>query len=186
MLRLLERPAKQRALHRVIQPTGKERRFRADDFILSKTDPKGRITYANETFLAVSGFREEEVLGAPHSIVRHPAMPRCVFHLLWETISSGRELFAYVVNLCKNGDHYWVLAHVTATTDAGGRIVGYHSSRRVPERGAVAKIEPLYEKLCAIERSHGDRKAGLVASRRHLDELVAETGRSFNEFVLSL
>lgn len=186
MLRLLERPAKQRALHRVVRPTGRERRFRADDFILTKTDAKGRITYANDTFLAVSGFRESEVLGAPHSIVRHPAMPRCVFQLLWETISSGRELFAYVVNLCKNGDHYWVLAHVTATTDAEGRIVGYHSNRRSPDRAAVAKIEPLYEKLCAIERSHGDRRAGLEASRRHLDEFVAETGKSFNEFVLSL
>lgn len=186
MLRLFGGPATQRTLRRVIEPTGRERHFRADDFILSKTDPKGRITYANDTFLAVSGFREDEVLGAPHSIVRHPAMPRCVFQLLWETISAGRELFAYLVNLCKNGDHYWVLAHVTATMDGEGRIIGYHSNRRWAERSAIAKIEPLYEKLCAIERSHGDRKAGLVASRQHLDQLLAANGKSFNEFVLSL
>jgi len=186
MLRLLERPAKQRALHRVIRPTGRERRFPADDFILTKTDPKGRITYANDLFLTVSGFREAEVLGAPHSIVRHPAMPRCIFQLLWETISSGRELFAYVVNLCKNGDHYWVLAHVTATMDGEGRIVGYHSNRRSPDPAAVAKVVPIYSRLCAIERSHEDRRAGLEASRRHLDELVAASGKSFNEYVLSL
>jgi PAS domain S-box-containing protein len=170
----------------VIRPTGRERRFRADDFILTKTDPKGRITYANDLFLTVSGFREAEVLGAPHSIVRHPAMPRCIFQLLWETISSGRELFAYVVNLCKNGDHYWVLAHVTATMDGEGRIVGYHSNRRSPDPAAVAKVVPIYSRLCAIERSHEDRRAGLEASRRHLDELVSASGKSFNEYVLSL
>jgi PAS domain S-box-containing protein len=186
MLRLLERPAKPRALHRVIRPTGRERRFRADDFLLTKTDAKGHITYANDTFLAISGFREEEVLGAPHCIIRHPAMPRCVFQLFWDTISSGKEIFAYVVNLCKNGDHYWVLAHVTATMDGDGKITGYHSNRRSPERSAVAHIQPLYEQLVAIERQHADRKAGLEASRRHLDEIIAATGKSFNEFVLSL
>ncbi|GBD44797.1 Aerotaxis receptor [bacterium HR40] len=186
MLDLLQRPKRQRALHRVVQPTGRERSFRSDDFILSKTDSKGRILYANDTFLAVSGFRESELLGAPHSIIRHPEMPRCIFQVLWETISSGREIFAYIVNLCKNGDHYWVLAHVTATMDGEGRIVGYHSSRRCPDRAAVTRIRPLYEELLAIERRHADRATGLKASRQRLDEIVASTGKSFNEFVLSL
>ncbi len=170
----------------VIQPTGRERRFRKDDFILSKTDPKGRITYANETFLWVSGYTEEEVLGAPHNIVRHPDMPRCIFQYLWETISSGEELFAYVVNLCKNGDHYWVLAHVTATMDGQGRITGYHSNRRAPKPSALAHIRPIYDELRQIERQHSDRKAGLKASRSHLDNLIASSGKSFNEFILSL
>ena len=76
------------------QLTGHERTFAPDEFIVSKTDVKGHITYANEVFLRISGFDEEEVIGAPHSLVRHPDMPRCVFKLLWETIQAKKEIFA--------------------------------------------------------------------------------------------
>src|ERR1700761_62065 len=96
-----------------VRPTGKERLWGAEDIIVSKTNLKGIITYANLTFLQVAGYSEEEVLGKPHSIIRHPDMPRCVFKLLWDSISAGGEIFAYVLNLASNGDHYWVLAHVT-------------------------------------------------------------------------
>ncbi|HMO11052.1 MAG TPA: PAS domain-containing protein, partial [Actinotalea sp.] len=112
-----------------VMPTGVERTFGADEIIVSKTDPKGRITYANQVFLRVSGYREDEVVGQPHSIVRHPDMPRAVFALLWETIQAGREIFAYINNLAADGAHYWVFAHVT-TSRAGGALVGYHSNRR--------------------------------------------------------
>ncbi len=72
-------------------------------------------------FLTIAGYTEREVLGQPHSMIRHPDMPRGVFALLWETIASGSEIFAYVVNLAKNGDHYWVFAHVTPTFPAISR-----------------------------------------------------------------
>ncbi len=186
MLRLLERKPSPRAIRRTITPTGRERRFRQGDFILSKTDLKGRITYANDVFLAISGFTEKEVMGAPHSIVRHPEMPRCVFQYFWETIESGEEIFAYVVNLCKNGDHYWVLAHVTPTFNDRGEIVGYHSNRRSPDPAAVAEIKRVYADLLAIERQHQDRKAGLAASRASLEKMLQDKGQSFNEFILSL
>ena len=114
--------------------TGVERTFGTDEIIVSKTDTKGRIIYANEVFLRLAGFSEREIIGQPHSIIRHPAMPRCVFKLLWDTISSGKECFAYVLNRSKNGDHYWVLAHVTPTFDSKGTIVSYHSNRRNPRR----------------------------------------------------
>ncbi len=172
------------ALRRRVTPTGRERRFRHDDIIVTKTDPKGRITYANDIFLAVSGFREHEVIGQPHSLVRHPAMPRCIFQYLWETIQKGEEVFAYVVNLCTNGDHYWVLAHITPTVDRSGRIQGYHSNRRTAPRRALARIEPLYRELCRIEQSASDRKSGLKASRAHLESFLRERGVSFHEFVL--
>jgi len=106
---------------RKIEPTGVESHFGDDEIIVSKTDPRGVITYANEIFIRVSGYSEEELLGAPHSILRHPAMPRCVFKLLWDTIQGGREIFAYVVNLAKTGNHYWVLAHVTPSRRRCGR-----------------------------------------------------------------
>jgi PAS domain S-box-containing protein len=131
--------------------TGVERHLRPDDIIVSKTDPKGRVTYANQTFLDIAGYVESEVLGKPHNLVRHPEMPRAVFKLLWDTISSGHEIFAYVVNLAKNGDHYWVFAHVTPTFDAAGAIKGYHSSRRAPTAAAIAAIRPVYAELCAEE-----------------------------------
>ncbi len=162
-----------RAARRTVAPTGVERRFRDRDIIVSKTDPRGRITYANDIFIAVSGYREEELVGAPHSIIRHPDMPRCIFQLMWEHIQQGREVFAYVKNLCKNGDHYWVSAHVTATMDGDGRILGYHSCRRTAPVEEIRAIEPIYAELLAIEQAHGDRKEGLRASRARLDEILA-------------
>ena len=102
--------------------TGTERFFQPDEIIVSKTDLKGAITYANRLFLSLADYTEQEVLDAPHSIVRHPEMPRCIFKLLWGTIQSGNEIFAYVMNRSKNGDHYWVLAHVTPSYDASGSM----------------------------------------------------------------
>ena len=116
---------------------GNEKSMEADDIIVSKTDLKGRITYANQTFLSIAEYSLAEVMGAPHSIVRNEAMPRCVFQLLWERLQNGNEVFAYVVNSTKGGDHYWVLAHVTPSRDHEGNIVGYHSNRRKPSPGAV-------------------------------------------------
>lgn len=117
--------------------------MRDDELIVSKTDLKGRITYANDVFLRVANLAPREALGAPHSLIRHPDMPRCVFKLLWDTIESGEEIFAYVINLAGNGDHYWVFAHVTPSFDASGRMVGYHSNRRRPSAEQIAKIVPI-------------------------------------------
>lgn len=169
-----------------IQPTGRERFFPEDELIVSKTDLTGKITYANRTFQAVAGYREEELLGQPHSIIRHPDMPRAVFALLWESIQAGQEIFAYVVNLAKNGDHYWVLAHVTPTVDARGTITGFHSNRRVPDRKAVDTVRTLYARLRAEETRHADRRAGLEASRALLDKELAAAGLSYHEFVWTL
>jgi PAS domain S-box-containing protein len=121
--------------------SGRERTFGEDEIIVTKTDPKGRITYANDVFLRVAGYTEAEVLGKAHNLVRHPEMPRCVFKYLWDTIASGEEVFAYVLNRARNGDHYWVFAHVTPTFDQHNRIVAYHSNRRSPSREAVGMIQ---------------------------------------------
>ncbi len=124
-----------------IKPTGIEQTFQEDHLIVSKTDTKGIITYANQTFMEVSGYTESELLGKPHNIIRHPDMPKAAFKLLWDTVSGGNEIFAYVINLCKNGDHYWVLAHVTPSFGSNGNILGYHSSRRKPDREQIEKID---------------------------------------------
>lgn len=113
-------------------------------------------------------------------------MPRCVFKLLWDTLAAGKEIFAYVVNRARNGDHYWVFAHVTPSFDAEGRVIGYHSSRRVPERAALDKVIPLYRQLLDIENSHADRKQGMEAGFAAVLALLAEKGIGYDEFVFSL
>ena len=167
--------------------TGNERFFDENDVIVSKTDLKGRITYCNDVFLNIAGYTEAECLGQPHSMIRHPDMPRCVFGLLWETIQDGREIFAYVINRSKSGDHYWVNAHVTPSRDDSGRIVGYHSNRRVPDRQVVqSSIIPLYKNLLDEERRHANRKSGMQASTAMVHSLLKDAGMDYDEFIARL
>jgi len=167
-------------------PTGVERYLGADDVIVTKTDLKGRITYANDVFCGISAMSEESLLGQPHNVIRHPEMPRSIFRLLWETIEQRREIFAYVLNLGADGAHYWVLAHVTPSYDSTGRVVGYHSNRRRPATAAVREIRPLYQRLLAVEASHQRASEAAEAGRLALDELLSEGGRTYDEFVWDL
>ena len=169
-----------------IRPTGVENLLGEEELIVSKTDLKGRITYANDVFIRMAKYSYNELMGAPHSLIRHPDMPRCVFKLLWDTLAAGKEIFAYVVNRARNGDHYWVFAHVTPSFDAEGRVIGYYSSRRVPERSALEKVIPLYRQLLDIENSHADRKKGMEAGFAAVLALLAEKGIGYDEFVFSL
>ena len=169
-----------------IRPTGRERTFHEDEIIVSKTDLKGIITYANDVFIRISGYTEEELLGKPHNIVRHPDMPKCVFKLLWDTIAEGNEIFAYVVNLCKNGDHYWVFAHVTPTFDVDGNIISYHSSRRKPDPKAVHEIVPIYKMLLEKEASYDNWREGMQAATDLLLEHLDKAGVQYDQFVLSI
>lgn len=167
-------------------PTGREVFFDKEEIIVSKTDAKGIVTYANDVFLRIAGYTEEEALGQAHNFIRHPDMPKCVFQLLWDTIQAGEEIFAYVVNMAKNGDHYWVLAHVTPTFGPGGEITGYHSSRRVPERAAVDAMTGIYKELLEIEAQHSNIKEGIAAATTALLEKLAHLDISYPEFVFSL
>jgi len=166
--------------------TGVESTFTDDEIIVSKTDDKGRITYANRVFMRVAKYKEEELLGKPQSLVRHPEMPRCVFKYLWDTIQSGHEVFAYIVNRCKDGDHYWVLAHVTPSFDSAGRITGYHSNRRNPDRQALAKVQALYAELLAVERQYSNPEEQWQASMPVLQSKLEEMGMTYDEYVWSL
>ena len=166
--------------------TGVEVYFPDNEIIVSKTNLKGHITYANDVFLDIAGYRESEVIGQPHSMIRHPDMPRAVFKLLWDTIKGGEEIFAFVMNRAKNGDHYWVLAHVTPSLDAESNTVGYHSNRRVPDRATLDNIIiPLYKQLRALEMA-SDPKAGLAASTNKLREILAAKNMNANQYFLSL
>ncbi len=164
-----------------IPPTGQERVMQQDDFIISKTDTKGRITYCNEIFMDMAMMTEAELLGKPHSIVRHPDMPKVVFKLLWEQVSAGKEIFAYVKNLSKDGSFYWVYANVTPSYDKNDTIIGYYSVRIKPSNSALDIIKPLYQKLLEIENSQG-----LGASEKYLQTVLKEKGVSYDEFIIQI
>ena len=123
--------------------------FPADQTLISVTDLKGRITYCNTNFVAVSGFTREELLGQPHNLVRHPDMPEEAFRDMWHTImDEGLPWTALVKNRRKNGDHYWVRANATPVRD-GERIVGFLSVRTKPTSEEIATYDKLYEKMRA-------------------------------------
>jgi PAS domain S-box-containing protein len=168
-----------------VVPTGAQRSFNVDEVIVSKTDLQGRITYVNDVFLRVAQYKEADVLGKPHNIIRHPDMPRVVFSLLWQEIQAGREIFAYVNNLAADGVSYWVFAHVTPTFN-GPQIVGYHSNRRVPDPGAVRKIEPIYHALVSEERKFSRPSEAIEASGALLNATLRDAGVTYDEFVWSL
>jgi len=167
--------------------TGVEKVFAEDEIIVSKTDLTGKITYGNRTFYRLAGVQEKQCLGVQHNLIRNPNMPRAVFELLWNTLKDGQEIFAYVVNRASNGDHYWVFAHVTPSFDPSGNIIGYHSSRRVPNRRVISEhIEPLYKTLLATEHSAAQAKDGLEASYKMVVDLLTKNKVGFNEFMFSL
>lgn len=168
-----------------VAPTGVERLMREEDFIVSKTDLKGRITYGNRIFIEFSGYSERELLGAPHNIIRHPDMPRGVFKYLWDTLASGRECFAYVKNLSRDGGHYWVFANVTPSYGSDGRVDGYFSVRRRPAPAAVEACTGLYRAMLEVEQRAGPRDA-MNASLELLTGLLADKELSYEEFILSL
>ena len=170
-----------------ITPTGVERHFDVGEMLVSKTDLKGRITYSNELFRSVAGYRNVNLVGQPHSCIRHPDMPRAAFKLLWDMLEDKREVFAYVKNLASNGDHYWVFAHVTPSFDNEGNVVGYHSARRAPKREVLSSvIEPLYKHLLEIEASHRNQKVGMQESYKRLTDILSDKGVTYDKFVLSL
>ncbi len=152
-----------------------------EDFIISKTDVKGRLTYVNQIFMSMADYTEAELLGKPHNIIRHPDMPKAVFKLLWDMVQNKEEIFAYVINKTKNGDAYWVYANITASLDERGNIIGYYSVRRKPNREALAIIEPLYKQMLQAERS-----GGVSAGMKLLTDILEEKGVEYNEFIISI
>lgn len=168
-----------------VEPTQHERVMREDDFIVSKTDLKGRITYCNRVFIEFSGFQESELLGQQHNIVRHPDMPRGVFKFLWDTLAQHKECFAFVKNMCKDGSFYWVFANVTPDLDAQGNIVGYFSVRRKASPKAIAVIADVYKAMLDEERRVGPKDA-CHASLALLGNLLEQKGVSYEQLILSL
>ncbi|MFE8069924.1 PAS domain-containing methyl-accepting chemotaxis protein [Marinobacteraceae bacterium S3BR75-40.1] len=127
--------------------TQKERTYPDHYNLITTTDLRGKITFVNDEFAEVAGFKPEELIGQPHNIIRHPDMPRGAFEDLWRTIKSGRSWKGIVKNRCKNGDHYWVDAYVTPIMH-DGKVVQYQSVRVMPKRDQINRAEKIYAKWC--------------------------------------
>ena len=168
-----------------ITPRDHEIKLTEEDVIISKTDTRGVITYANRTFMRIAGYSERQLLEVQHNIIRHPDMPRGAFQLLWDTIKSGREFFGFVKNMTADGSYYWVFANVTPDLDAQGRVTGYFSVRRRPSPEAVNTVTGIYREMLEAERRTSAAQA-CQASIALLRAKLAAAGSDYERFVLGL
>lgn len=168
-----------------ITPTSKEYQLKPDALIVTKTDIKGRITYANEYFLGISVLEEKESLAQPHNIIRHPDMPKAVFRLLWDTLKNGEEFFGIIKNMSTDGSFYWVFANITPSYDENNQVIGYFSVRRFANKTLVNIMSDLYKQMLQVENSHRDDKRAIEASTQILTDFIDEQGVSYNEYLIS-
>lgn len=154
------------------------------DIVVSRGNAEGDITYANPIFFKLSGYSQAELLEKPHSVLRHPDMPKVVFKFLWDTIKEGNDVVAFVKNLTKNGDYYWVIANVKVSKNPDGSFRNYVSTRKGMSANARSVIEPLYSNLLEAEKT-----GGIDASLKVLEEFLQANGASlatFNETMKKL
>jgi len=160
-----------------VTPTDVEHELKSVDIIVSKSDDKGDITYANPIFFKLAGYDPGELVGYPHSKIRHPDMPKIVFKFLWDNLKAGKDVKAFVKNLSKDGGFYWVFAHVRVSTNPDGSFRNYTSTRKVMSAKAREFIEPLYKQLLEAEVS-----GGMDESLKVLEAALKENGASLATF----
>ncbi|WP_345977121.1 PAS domain-containing protein [Sulfurimonas sp. HSL3-7] len=141
------------------QPTDNEIIFNGG-YMITETDLKGCITYANRKFMEITGYSRAELLGSPHSIIRHPKMPRAAFQEMWDTLLRGEDWNGHVINLTKDGSFYWVHVFITPRCDEENRIIGYIAARQVPGEKSLKAAKKKYEMLL-------QREADVMENYRH-------------------
>jgi aerotaxis receptor len=152
--------------------TDKEYDYPASFNLLSTTNTKGQIKYANSDFCKVAGFTLQELEGKPHNVVRHPSMPKAAFENLWSYINAGKPWMGMVKNRCKNGDHYWVNAYVTPIKDKNGKTIEFQSVRTKPSREVVNRTEKIYKQINEGQSLARLTKASLSISHKILIGVV--------------
>ena len=163
-----------------ISPTNQEIIFPEDKVLVSKTDTKGIITYANTIFCDISCYKESELIGQQHNI-----MPRVIFKLLWDSLENNREFNAYIKNLTKDGNYYWVFANVTPNISPDNEILGYYSVRRKAAPDKLNYIQNLYIELSEIEKQASSKDA-IDKSLYKLNSILNAREMGYEEFVLSI
>ncbi len=166
------------------RPEPKNNQIKLDPkrYIVSKTDKHGIIEYGNDYFVEISGYTEPELLGQPHSIIRHPDMPKIVFKLMWDRINKAQNIMAVVKNLAKDGSYYWVVTEFQPKVDPiTNDIISHTAFRKAAPQKAVDVMEPIYQKLLEIEK-----EGGMEASEKYLRGFLEEKGVTYDEFVNDL
>lgn len=120
--------------------------------LISETDLKGVITFVNRKFVEMTGYSKQEAVGQPHSILRHPDMPKAAFEGMWKIIKEGKVWDGYVKNLRKDGKYYWVDVHIVPKKDENGTLIGYIASRKVTDPKRLESTILQYKKLLASEK----------------------------------
>lgn len=155
----------------------KEMTFKPTDVIVSATDPRGVLTYANDCFVALSGYTRKELIGKPHSILRHPDMPKAIFQYLWQELLAGRSLYAFVKNRTKQGNYYWVKAYAVPVKK-NGIIEKFLSYRQPLNNYAKATLTDLYAQLVEFEKTHSPE-----ASLEFFVNYLGERNLTYNDFI---
>ncbi len=172
--------------HQIIANSN-EKRLANEDFIVSKTDITGRITYANRIFMDIANYPETALLGVQHNIIRHPDMPRGVYRFMWDTLKQGEEFFGFVKNLCADGGFYWVFANVTPDYNRNGELQGYYSVRRKPPQSAIDSVTPIYREMLNIEQQSPTKKEAPDRSLAYLSETLEKLSvKSYSHIMLEL
>ncbi len=148
-------------------------------YIMSRTDLKGNIQFANDYFVAISGYSLPELLGKPHSIIRHPDMPKVIFKMMWERLKSGESIMALVKNRSKDGRYYWVTTQFEIKTNIVTKEKdGYMAYRQAAHPSAVQTIAPLYAELLQIEQEQG-----IEAAELYLKGYLESKNTTYDDFV---
>jgi PAS domain S-box-containing protein len=149
--------------------------------IMSKTNARGIIEFANEYFMEVSGYEEYELMGKPHNIIRHPDMPKVIFKELWNRLHKGENIYALVKNLAKDGRYYWVLTSFETKYDENGHITSHYARRKAAPSNAVYQIEKLYKTLQAIEKNQS-----IEVAVKYFRGMLEEKGLDYDQFIFKI
>jgi len=134
------------------RPEPRDEEYRFDDgVIVSETDLRGIITYANRKFCEIAGYSRDELVGRPHNIIRHPDMPKRAFREMWETIQQDKEWSGLVKNLRKDGRYYWVKTYIKPVFKEGVKV-GYIAARKPASPGEILEVERIYRKMKEEEK----------------------------------
>ena len=152
-------------------PIDEEIQLESKKYIISSTDTKGLITDVNDYFVEISGYSRDELIGKPHSIIRHPDMPKVVFKLMWKELQAGNDILALVKNLSKDGRYYWIFTTFEPVKNANGEVTGYTAHRKSAPKHTIETISDIYSKVLEVEK-----RDGVDASEKFLNDYLKERG----------
>lgn len=170
-------------LKRPVKPTPKNEEITVSPkkTIVSRTDEKGIIRFVNDYFKEIAGYNEDELIGQPHNVIRHPDMPKVIFKHLWDELKQGHDVRAIIKNLAKDGRYYWVITNFYPLYDDNGKIIGYYARRKAVPQHVKEEVAKLYKTLKSLEE-----QGGMEASEKYLQQWLKDHNTTYQDYVESL